>query len=86
MIESSSQLFHNVKTASASYVGLDAFQKASSNGKVKDLSVHTHEARWVKSPAELNLMRNSASIACQVLVFTVHIRFAASFSTLNYSF
>ncbi|CAA2972654.1 intermediate cleaving peptidase 55, mitochondrial [Olea europaea var. sylvestris] len=71
MIESSSQLFHNVKTASASYVGLDAFQKASSNGKVKDLSVHTHEARWVKSPAELNLMRNSASIACQALLLTM---------------
>lgn len=71
MIESSSLLFHNVKTASSSYVGLEAFQKASYNGKVKDFSVHTHEARWVKSPAELNLMRNSASIACQALLLTM---------------
>ncbi|KAL2490373.1 Metallopeptidase M24 family protein [Abeliophyllum distichum] len=71
MIESSPQLFHNVKTAHSSYVGLEAFQKASYNGKVKDFSVYTHEARWVKSMAELNLMRNSASIACQALLLTM---------------
>ncbi|KAL2469070.1 Metallopeptidase M24 family protein [Forsythia ovata] len=71
MIESSPQLFHNVKTANSSYVGLEAFQNASYNGKVKDFSVYTHEARWVKSTAELNLMRNSASIACQALLLTM---------------
>lgn len=67
MIERSSQLFHNVSTSKSIYTNLEAFQRATYNGKVKDFSVYTHEARWVKSQAELNLMRHSASIACQVL-------------------
>lgn len=68
MIGSSSKVFHNVNTAIPTYMNLQAFQKLSLRGKVKDLSMYTHEARWVKSPAELKLMRDSASIGCQVLV------------------
>lgn len=68
MIESSSTVFHNVKTRTSSYLELEAYKKAVSNYKVKDFSVYTHEARFVKSPAELKLMRDSASIACQVMV------------------
>uniref|UniRef100_A0A5B7AYA4 Putative Xaa-Pro aminopeptidase 3 isoform X1 n=2 Tax=Davidia involucrata TaxID=16924 RepID=A0A5B7AYA4_DAVIN len=71
MISSSSKLFHNVKTAIPSYVDLEAFRKAAYSGKVKDLSVYTHEARWIKSPAELKLMRDSASIGCQALLQTM---------------
>lgn len=67
MIRQSSKLFHNSYTATPTYTNLDVYQKAASNGKVKDLSSYTHELRWVKSPAELSLMRESASIACQVL-------------------
>lgn len=66
MIECSSQLFHNVNTADSAYMSLESFQKAAYNSKVKDFSIYSHEARWIKSEAELNLMRNSASIACQV--------------------
>lgn len=68
MIENSSTLFHNKYTAKPIYTSLQAFQKLASRGKVMDLSMYTHEARWVKSPAELKLMRDSASIGCQVLV------------------
>lgn len=68
MIESSSIVFHNVKTTTSSYMELEAYRKAVNNCKVKDFSVYTHEARLVKSPAELKLMRDSASIACQVMV------------------
>ncbi|XP_073153867.1 intermediate cleaving peptidase 55, mitochondrial-like isoform X1 [Henckelia pumila] len=71
MIERSSQLFHNVNTSKSIYTNLEAFQRATYNGKVKDFSVYTHEARWVKSQAELNLMRHSASIACQALLQTM---------------
>ncbi|KAL8527817.1 hypothetical protein ACS0TY_005587 [Phlomoides rotata] len=71
MIECSSQLFHNVNTADSAYMSLESFQKAAYNGKVKDFSVYSHEARWIKSEAELNLMRNSASIACQALLQTM---------------
>ncbi|KAK9139147.1 hypothetical protein Scep_008828 [Stephania cephalantha] len=71
MIRKSSKIFHNVKTALPSYMNLDAFQKASIGGKVKDISICTHELRWVKSPAEQNLMRQSASIACQALLQTM---------------
>ncbi|KAG6424895.1 hypothetical protein SASPL_115318 [Salvia splendens] len=70
-IECSFQLFHNVNTANSTYVNLESFQKAISNGKVKDFAVHTHEARWIKSEAELKLMRNSASIASQALLQTM---------------
>lgn len=66
MMGESSKLLHNVKTAIPSYTDLEAFQKAAYSGKVQDLSVYTHELRWVKSPAELKLLRESASIACQV--------------------
>ncbi|KAF6138301.1 hypothetical protein GIB67_001451 [Kingdonia uniflora] len=71
MIQSSSKLFHNVMKSLPSYMDLEAFRKASYNGKVKDLSAFTHELRWIKSPSELNLMRQSASVACQALLKTM---------------
>ncbi|ONI04231.1 hypothetical protein PRUPE_6G310400 [Prunus persica] len=71
IMKGSSELFHNVQTAVPTYMELDAFQKAASSGKVKDVSVFTHELRLIKSPAELKLMRESASIACQALLQTM---------------
>ncbi|PQQ10906.1 putative Xaa-Pro aminopeptidase 3 [Prunus yedoensis var. nudiflora] len=71
IMKGSSELFHNVKTAVPTYIELDAFQKAAYSGKVKDVSVFTHELRLIKSPAELKLMRESASIACQALLQTM---------------
>lgn len=68
MIRSSSKVFHNDQTASQKYTNLDEFKKSASLGKVKSLSSFTHELRLIKSPAELKLMRESASIACQVLL------------------
>ena len=55
-----------MQTAVPTYTELDAFQKAAISGEVKDVSVLTHELRLKKSSAELKLMRESASIACQV--------------------
>ncbi|CAI9103579.1 OLC1v1002090C1 [Oldenlandia corymbosa var. corymbosa] len=71
IIKSSSQLFHNVNTASSIYTDLEAFQTAVRTKKVKDSSCITHEARWIKSEAELTLMRNSAAIASQALLKTM---------------
>ncbi|KAG8369061.1 hypothetical protein BUALT_Bualt15G0111100 [Buddleja alternifolia] len=71
MIGSSSQLFHNVNTADSIYMNLEAFRRAAYDGKVKDFSVYSHEARWIKSEAEISLMRNSASIGCQALLHTM---------------
>lgn len=66
MIRGSCKLFHNVHTAIPAYMNLEAFQKAAYHGKVKSVSILTHELRLIKSPAELKLMKESASIACQV--------------------
>ncbi|PKA48917.1 Xaa-Pro aminopeptidase [Apostasia shenzhenica] len=71
MIGDASGLFHNVKTGSPSYANLEEFQRAQSSNKVKDLSCYTDELRWIKSPSELKLMRQSASIACQALLQTM---------------
>ncbi|OMO86291.1 hypothetical protein CCACVL1_09688 [Corchorus capsularis] len=71
MIKRSSKLFHNTLTASPTYMALENFQRAVQVGQVSDLSIFTHELRWVKSPAELKLMRESASIACQALLQTM---------------
>ncbi|KAI3715482.1 hypothetical protein L6452_22466 [Arctium lappa] len=71
MIKSCSTLYHNMKTAIPTYTDLEAFQKAAYNGRVHDLSLFTHETRWVKSSAELNLMRESAAIGCQALLQTM---------------
>lgn len=71
LMYNSSKVFHNVNTAASIYTGLEIFQKAASNGKVKDSSVLTHELRWIKSPAELKLMGDSAAIACQALLRTM---------------
>ncbi|XP_077240436.1 metallopeptidase M24 family protein isoform X2 [Tasmannia lanceolata] len=73
MIGRASKLFHNVKTALPAYTDMEAFRRAICNDKVKDLSRYTHEIRWIKSPSELNLMRQSASIACQALLQTMSI-------------
>lgn len=59
-------MFHNSSTASPAYVDLEAFRKAAENGQVKDISLFTHELRLIKSTAEMKLMKESASIACQV--------------------
>lgn len=67
----SSKLFHNVQTAVPTYMELDAFEKAAMSGEVKDVTVLTHELRLIKSSAELKLMRESASIACQALLQTM---------------
>ncbi|OVA16730.1 Peptidase M24 [Macleaya cordata] len=71
MIRRSSKLYHNPKTALPAYKDLESFRKAFNNGKVKNLSIYTHELRWIKSPSELKLMRESASIACQALLQTM---------------
>lgn len=71
MIAKASKVFHNVKTVSRSYTDLESFKRAMNNGKVKDLSYYTNELRWIKSPSELKLMRQSASIACQSLLQTM---------------
>lgn len=71
MIQQSSRLFHNANTAVPAYTNLEAYQLAASNGKVNNLSACTHELRWTKSSAELKLMRESASIACQALLQTM---------------
>ncbi|KAJ9186017.1 hypothetical protein P3X46_005575 [Hevea brasiliensis] len=71
MIRRSSKLFHNMQTATQTYTELEAFQKASLVGKVEDISSFTNELRWIKSSAELKLMRESASIACQALLQTM---------------
>ncbi|XP_042490784.1 intermediate cleaving peptidase 55, mitochondrial isoform X1 [Macadamia integrifolia] len=71
MIQRSSKLFHNVKTASPAYMDLEALRSAAFSGKMKDLSAYTHELRWMKSPSEIRLMRESASIACQALLQTM---------------
>ncbi|PKU83874.1 intermediate cleaving peptidase 55, mitochondrial isoform X1 [Dendrobium catenatum] len=71
MIGKASKVFHNRNTVSTSYTDLESFQRAMNSGKVKDLSYYTHELRWIKSPSELKLMRQSASIACQSLLQTM---------------
>lgn len=71
IMKGSSEMFHNVQTAVPTYMELDPFQKAAYSGKVKDSLVFTHELRLIKSPAELKLMRESASIACQALLQTM---------------
>lgn len=71
MIGKSSKLFHHKGTELPTYTRLEAFQNANSCGKVDDLSMLTDKLRWIKSPAELQLMRKSASIACQALLETM---------------
>lgn len=66
MISHATKVYHNVMTALPSYMAFEAFRELDHNNKVKDISYLTHELRWVKSSSEVNLMRQSASIACQV--------------------
>ncbi|KAJ4772296.1 Metallopeptidase M24 family protein [Rhynchospora pubera] len=72
MLKGATRVFHNPNTAPTSpYFKLDAFQKALANYQVKDISNYTHKLRWIKSPSEITLMRESASIACQSLIQTM---------------
>ena len=45
---------------------LGAFKEADEEKKVRSIQRYAFEPRWIKSPAEINLMRHSASIASQV--------------------
>ncbi|XP_039127335.1 intermediate cleaving peptidase 55, mitochondrial [Dioscorea cayenensis subsp. rotundata] len=71
MISHATKVYHNVMTALPSYMAFEAFRELDHNNKVKDISYLTHELRWVKSSSEVNLMRQSASIACQSLLQTM---------------
>lgn len=46
---------------------LEAFQSALQQGRVRSLNRYSHQQRWVKSPSELNLMREAASITCKAV-------------------
>ncbi|KAH0863639.1 LOW QUALITY PROTEIN: hypothetical protein HID58_080850 [Brassica napus] len=70
MIRSSSKVFHNDHQRPHKNTQTWMSLKTSL-GKVKSLSSFTHELRLIKSPAELKLMRESASIACQGLLKTM---------------
>lgn len=67
----SSEVFHKQETATRAYVELESFLNTLNKGKVKDLSTYTHELRWLKSPDEIKLMREAASIACQAQLRTM---------------
>ncbi|EEF49982.1 intermediate cleaving peptidase 55, mitochondrial isoform X2 [Ricinus communis] len=71
MLRRCSRLFHNIQTATKTYTELKAFQEVLCTRSVEDISCLTNELRWIKSPAELKLMRESASIACQALLQTM---------------
>ncbi|KAM7481818.1 hypothetical protein LguiB_006401 [Lonicera macranthoides] len=71
MIENTTNIYEKIQATVPTYMDLEAFKKATNGGKVKDLSLYTHEARWIKSPTELKLMRETASIACQSLLQTM---------------
>ncbi|XP_065853670.1 intermediate cleaving peptidase 55, mitochondrial [Euphorbia lathyris] len=71
MVRGSSKLFHNKETATQTYTEMEAFKQAALIDKVEDVSSLTSGLRWIKSSAELKLMRESASIACQALLQTM---------------
>lgn len=52
---------------------LDAFQTALQEGRVRSLTRYSHQMRWVKSPSELNLMRQAASITCEAVMRSMQV-------------
>lgn len=52
---------------------LSAFKDAVQEKKVHSVQRYAYESRWVKSPSEINLMRQSAAIACQAFLQTMKI-------------
>lgn len=71
MIAKACKLYHNCNIASSDYADLPTFKKAVNESKVHNLCKYTHEARWIKSPSEINIMRQSAAITCQALLQTM---------------
>ncbi|KAF3772208.1 putative Xaa-Pro aminopeptidase 3 [Nymphaea thermarum] len=71
MVDKASMLFLNVGTSLPNCLNFDALGKASRDWRIKDLGKYTHEMRWIKSPSELKLMKESASIACQAILQTM---------------
>lgn len=71
MIAKACKLYHNHNIASSDYADLPAFKKALNESNVHYLCKYTHEARWIKSPSELNIMKQSAAITCQALLQTM---------------
>ncbi|XP_031497704.1 intermediate cleaving peptidase 55, mitochondrial isoform X2 [Nymphaea colorata] len=71
MVDKASMLFLNVGTSLPNCLNFDALGKASRDRRIKDLGKYTHEMRWIKSPSELKLMKESASIACQAILQTM---------------
>ncbi|KAI5057227.1 hypothetical protein GOP47_0027242 [Adiantum capillus-veneris] len=52
---------------------LPAYKEAVQENKVHSLSKYSHEARWIKSSSELNLMRQAAGMACQAFLQTMKV-------------
>eukprot|EP01018_Ginkgo_biloba_P025658 Gb_16113 [translate_table: standard] len=82
MIRKAHNLYHNERVASSCYVDLPEFKKALSDLKVSNLCQYTHEARWIKSPSEIRIMRQSASITCQALLQTMMVSKASPYENI----
>lgn len=71
MIAKACKVYHNCDIAGSDYADLPAFKKALNESNVHNLCKYTHEARWIKSPSEINIMKQSAAITCQALLQTM---------------
>lgn len=73
MIGSAKSIFCDLSTLNPLVERLPVFQTALQQGKVRSLSRYTHIVRWIKSTSELQLMRQAASITCQVCLMPASV-------------
>jgi Xaa-Pro aminopeptidase len=69
MLERAKTVFCDLGSLTPLVAELEAFQTALQQGRVRSLNRYSHQMRWVKSPSELQLMRNAASITCKVGIY-----------------
>ncbi|KAJ7550385.1 hypothetical protein O6H91_07G098300 [Diphasiastrum complanatum] len=68
MLSQKNAIFYDGSSLDPRFWRLPPIQQAMSRKRVQNLRKYTHQVRWIKSQAEIDLMRQSAGIASQAFL------------------
>ncbi|KAG6546002.1 hypothetical protein Mapa_012665 [Marchantia paleacea] len=73
MIRRAANIMYDTSCPKPLFWGLPDIQEAKQNHKVQTLQKYSHKLRWIKSPAEVQRMREAADITCQAFLQTMSV-------------
>ncbi|KAL3695325.1 hypothetical protein R1sor_009401 [Riccia sorocarpa] len=73
IIRGSSKVIYDTSSPKPLFWGLPAIQEAIQNSRTQSIQKYSHKLRWVKSPSEIQRMKEVADITCQAFLKTMSV-------------